>query len=219
MDLMMMRRAIIMGQPTEPAILPEFYDRLVFDGTAFIQTDYVLPALGSITMQCGWETVKSPQVIFFISYTNDGNNGTGVVLGNGTTSTQRNFAFTYDGGAFNSNTLRFTYASYNMFLTPIRFGYGTSATALTRGDTAPGTGICFGGGRSYNTPFTGSIKTVLIYDSSAQNVARYDGFASYTPVATFRPCLYEGEAGLWHVEGRRFYGNTAGAGTLTVSNA
>ena len=58
----------------------------------------------------------------------------------------------------------------------------------------------------------------FVYGSDAQNVATYAGFDNYTPVATFRPCTYNGVAGMWHVEGNAFYGNTAEAGTLTVLN-
>lgn len=217
MDLMMMRRAIIMGQPTGPA--PEFYNKLVFDGTAFIQTDYVIPELGSIAiLLCGYEKVQAPQNIFFIPSQNDATIGTGVVLANGTSSSGRTFAGIYDCGSWYTTPLRFTYTSYSLFMTPKRYGYGNASKVITKGSTSPGTGICFGGGRSTNTPFTGSFETVTIYDSTAQDATQFKSLTAFTPVATFRPCLYEGEAGLWHVEGRRFYGNTAGAGTLTVSN-
>ena len=43
----------------QKAIAPVFYDYLVGDGTAFVDTGLVLPADSSMAGLFGWETVKA----------------------------------------------------------------------------------------------------------------------------------------------------------------
>lgn len=68
--------------------------------------------------------------------------------------------------------------------------------------------------------YTGTMDTFyVITDITGTTGANsYTQVVSHTPVATFKPCMYQGEAGLWLVEEKKFYGNSAGAGTLSVTN-
>ena len=72
---------------------------------------------------------------------------------------------------------------------------------------------------SSGSGYTGRVGIIYIYGVDAADVRTYAGFSEYTPVATLRPCIYGGRPGLWHVEGNKFYGNTVGAGSLSVANA
>jgi len=193
---------------------PEFYDRLIFDGTAEIQTTYALPANCSIRLALGGETTKLRQGIF-----TSWSDGAGILLmlGNNTNSTTRQIVTYYDSSSYVSGqNLAFSYTSYNFFMTPSGMGWGTSFYSYTKGNTHPTGGLLIGHDGTRN--YTGYIETINIYDSSASGCRTFDAFESYTPVATFRPCEYNGEAGLWYVQANRFYGNTASGGSLSVSN-
>lgn len=197
---------------------PVFHTRLFFDGTAYIDTDVVIPEDGTIRIPVGYETEKKAQVIV---------NAGGKIflnLGGSTNTTNRAFLAAYDTSSpqvsGTTRTLAWTYNAYSMFLTPKRFGIGSTTTNITKGTSHPTTGIVFGQNAAHtNTPFTGAINGfVRIYGSDAQNATSYSDLDNYTPVATFRPCTYNGEAGLWCVQTSTFYGNTAGAGTLTCGD-
>ena len=108
---------------------------------------------------------------------------------------------------------------YDIFLTPNKFGYGGTVVNITRGGYVPDGALVRGQNAAHSgQAYTGKMKTFYVYGDDAKNVANVSGFANYTPVATLRPCTYNGEAGLWCVEKNKFYGNTAGAGTLTATN-
>jgi len=197
---------------------PVFHTRLVFDGTAYIDTDIQIPENGSVRATLGWETTKGLQALF--------NAGGRVyaLLNNSTDATRRYFTAAYDSGtALISGTtmyLGWTNTSYGFFLTPKRVGYGTSSKTFTKGSSRPESGLVIGNNAAHtSTPFTGKVGSIIrIYGSDAQDVTSYSGFESYTPVYRLRPCTYLGEAGLWCVETSTFYGNTAGAGTLSVED-
>lgn len=200
-------------------ILPVFYDKLIFDGTAYITTDIMVPNDGCVTAQMGYETTKAVQCLF-----GQGDNTyyivRGVFLNTNTSASARVFAARYNSVTAQTSTLAFSTTSYNLFLTPTKCGWGSTSFNVTKGSLPPTTGIFFGKNNGTTVPaYTGKLGIVRIYDSSAKNVTTYDGFSSYTPVATFRPCTYNGEAGLWYVEGNRFFGNSnTGGGTLSVSS-
>ena len=205
------------GSPT-PQYTPVFYDKLIFDGTAYIETDVMVPSDGSITAQLGNETSKAVQCLF-----GQGNGSYYIVRGTflnmTTTTSNRIIAARYDNNTASTATLSFGTTTYNFFLTPKKFGWGATATNVTKGSQTPTTGIFFGKNNGTTVPaYSGTLGIVKIYDSSAQNVATYDGFSSYTPVATLRPCTYNDAPGLWYVEGNKFFGNSAGAGSLTAAN-
>lgn len=108
----------------------------------------------------------------------------------------------------------------NLFQTPKGFGYGNFFRNYTKGSVIPT--ISFKLGRASMSEvaklYTGKIRTIKIYGSDAQNVNKYDNFAPFTPIATFKPCIYKGKAGMWFVEEGRFCGNAASSGILTVEN-
>lgn len=196
---------------------PQFHTWLVFDGTAQVQTDIMLPTNGSVRVACGYETVKGQQGIF------GAYNGTtfvfGIWLTSQTTSTQRKLSSRYcnTSGAVNVPGINFTTSYFLSFITPNKWGYGSNAWTTNKGSQVSDSGILIGnpsGGQN----FTGRIATFNIYDSSAQNAGDWTALGNYTPVYTLRPCMYRGQAGLWCVETETFYGNTAEAGHLTVAD-
>jgi hypothetical protein len=66
--------------------------------------------------------------------------------------------------------------------------------------------------------YTGRMSVFRIYGSDAQNATTYFELDNYPTLYTLRPCTCDGEAGMWCVETSTFYGNSAGAGTLSVIN-
>lgn len=217
MDTMLRRRAMMVSgvEPPEP---PEFYDYLYFDGTAHIQTNIFIPADGSIRVPLGKETVKAQQGLFAEKNSNNAAI-TAVFYNSSTTSTARHFGIRYRNTSSSSaNNLNFSNNTFNFFLTPKKYGWGTTAYSVTKGSATPASGLDFGflsGSQSY----TGRMGVIEIYGSDAQDVATFSGFETYTPIYTLKPCKYNGQDGLWCVETSTFYGNTAGSGTLTASNS
>lgn len=223
MDALLRRRLMMQagGAPTPPTPAPVFYDKLIFDGTAYIDTDISIAASSSISCAAGGETLKAAQRIFLIGNSTDGY--WGVVLGGNTSNANgRQMLPYYDSTSQLSANLYlpFSNTSYNLFLTPKRIGWGNASYTFTKGSKHPTTGLPLGCNTNHNGQnFTGWMGNVRIFDSSAQNATTYNDLISYTPIYTLRPCTYEGEAGMWCVETSTFYGNTAGAGTLTVENS
>lgn len=205
------------GSGPSPSPSPVFYDLLVFDGTAYILTDYVLPSDSSIKLLVGWETTKARQGIF---QAYDANNGGSILamLGNNTSSSRRQMVCYYDSTSYLLATqyLNFITTSYNLFLTPNKFGWDNYSYSISKGSAHPTDGLRIG--KDATRCFTGKMGTIYIYDSSAQNCSTASGFNSFTPIATFRPCTYNGAAGMWYVEGNTFFGNSAGSGTLSTEN-
>lgn len=209
---------LVFSSESGPApVAPVFYDYLYFDGTAYVDTDYVLPSMFSLRAPLGHETVKASQVVF---YATGGDGGFRITYTSSTTTTNRRMGIYYDSTSINSSnrTLAWSYNEFNFFVTPLRFGWGSTAYTYTRGSSHPTGGLSFG--YSSNQPYTGRMGLVKIYGSDAQNATTASDLNSnYTPVATFCPCTYNGAAGFWYVEGNKFYGNTAGSGTLIASNS
>ena len=215
MNTLLRRRMMMGGNTNPPGVV--FYNRLVFDGTAYVDTTVPVPENGSIRLYGGYETQKVMQRIFSADGVFD------VYLNASTNNSNRYFSCCYGNtsAAISGTTLglSFTYNSYGLFLTPKRVGYGTTTKTFTKGATSPTNGIVFGQNYNHNsTPYTGKISgTIMIFGSDAQNATSFSDLSNnYTPVATLRPCTYLNEAGLWWVEQGVFFGNSAGAGTLTV---
>lgn len=207
------------GGGVAPVVEPVFYDYLEFDGTAYIETDYVLPHDCSIAVAAGAESTKGSQQVFGAT------GGGGLIaffLGGGSTTSNRQMVPYYDSASylFTNRTLAFSYNTYTVFITPHRFGWGSASYIFTKGSLHPTDGLLLGKHNlaSSMSPYTGRFGDFRIYGSSASGVTSASGFANYVPLATFRPCTYNGEAGMWFVEGSKFYGNSAGAGSLSVSN-
>ena len=198
-------------------IQPVFYHALVFDGTAYIATSYVLPSGCSVHCSFGYETEKKAQSIFLAG---GGGGYLGVSIGGGSNSTRRQMIPYYDSSSYlaTNRYLNWSNKSYELFMTQKRFGWGNTAYTYTKGSAHPTGGLLVGTTGGSTPPFTGKMATLRVYGSDTANVTTAAGFDSYTPVATFRPCTYNGEAGLWYVEGSTFFGNTAGAGTLNVES-
>ena len=224
MDALLRRRAMMAaggGSPTPPGpvIEPVFYDRLVFDGTAYIDTDIVPDLTMSYRIAIGNESQKIAQRYFFAPTENSG--FVGITLNSTTNSTNRCFNVYYgkSSALSNTQTYAFSNATMSLFLTPKRFGWGNTQFSITKGSNAVSGPLVIGQSSTHlGQAFTGRLGWFRIYGSDAQNVTSNSGFDSYTPVYTLRPCTYDGEAGLWCVETSKFYGNTAVAGTLTVMN-
>lgn len=220
MDALLRRRAMMAaggGSPTPPGpvIEPVFYNYLVWDGVAKIETDYVLPASCSIRVGLLGETNKAAQRVFR-AY--DSNGQLQMIYGSATTSTTRTVNVYYDSTSVSKSFTRaFSNALY-FWVTPNKCGYGNTAETYTKGSAHP-TGPLELGGWSSGNPFSGKMGIFRVYGSDAQNASSFDELGNYTSVATFRPCTYNGEAGMWYVEGNKFFGNTAGAGTLTASDS
>ena len=219
MDALLRRRAMIAaggGSPTPPGpvIEPVFYDNLIFDGVAKIETDYVLPENCSIRVSLKNEKNKAAQRVF---HATGGNGLIQMIYGSATTSTTRKVNVYYDSTSVSDTFNRAFSSTLYFWLTPKRCGNYSTERSYTKGSSHPTGALQIGGWESGN-PFSGDMGTFRVYGSDAQNASSWEAFENYTPAATFRPCTYNGEAGLWYVEGNKFFGNTAGAGTLTVSN-
>lgn len=208
-----------MGEQEPPSPLV-FYDKLVFDGTAYIDTDYVIPSGSSLRVTLGNESNKSAQRVFLAGNSTDGY--LGILYGNNTNSSTRQFLPYYDSTNYLFDNKRIsisTYPTFDFFMTPYRCGHSDISWTYTKGNKHPNSILVLGMNTTHTgNPYSGIMGTFYVYGSDAQNVTTYSGFDSYTPVATFRPCTYLGEAGFWYVEENKFYGNTAGSGILTVSN-
>lgn len=213
-------KILVDGQVWWHALNPVFYNYIYFDGTAYIDTTVTIPSDGSVRVGLGMETSQTQQQVFIAEGTNGGY--IGMFIGGGTNTTKRQVVPLYDSTSYiaSNRYLYWSYTSYGFFMTPSRFGWGNSQYTYTKGSLHPDGGICLG--RSTNTStsrFTGRMSTTQIYGSDASGVTTDAGFNSYTPAAMLRPCTYGGVPGLWYVEGRTFFGNSAGSGTLTVSDS
>lgn len=196
----------------------KFYDRLSFDGTAYIDTGITPADNSSYSANFGDETMKSPQRLFRVA--TGSTYQIAVFLSSSTSSTNRNFSVYYGGPAITGNhSIAFSTARYNIFLTPNRFGYGSTVRAITKTANAP-TEHLFIGQTSLlsGQPFTGSMGTFCIHGSDASGATTFAGLSEYTPTKTLQPCRYNGADGLWNIEDGTFLGNSAGSGTLSATN-
>lgn len=206
------------GTPAPPPA-PVFYDRLVFDGTAYIITNITIPDDGSIRCTVGGEQ-RTLQNVWFTP--RDTGEGSIRVYWGGNTNASRIQVIPF----YKSSSSLFTNWNYlssasvhGVFQTCKGVGMDSTIHTYTAGSlTAPGNLEIGGVPGSTVPPFTGYMKTLYIYDDTTQDVTTYAGFDNYTPVYTLRPCLYGTQAGYWCVETSTFYGNSAGSGSLSVAN-
>lgn len=203
-------------QKGEGGLGPVFHTYLVFDGDSGIETNISIPANGSLSVTLGNETQKVSQGVFGSGTTADG--AIRHFLGGATTTTTRNMVAFYDSTAYvDYQDLAFSSPIYALYMTPNGWGWGNAYHAYTKGNNHPTGNITFGIS-SNSQRYTGQMQTFCVYGTDAQNATSSSEIKSYTPIATLRPCTYNGEAGLWHVEGNTFYGKTVGTGTLTVAD-
>lgn len=220
MDALMRRRQIMTAGVEPPAPAPVFYTYLKFDGVAYIDTDIIPDANASYRSTFGGETLKATQRVFQVPAANS--TLIGVIYGTQTTTTNRVFSAYYGASSAVSTgkTLAFSYETYGLFLTPKRFGWTDHVYTITKGANAPTGPLVIGYNAAHQgQAYTGKVSIFRVYGSDAQDATTpNDLLDNYTPAYTLRPCTYNGEAGLWCVETSTFYGNSAGAGTLSVSN-
>lgn len=218
MDALLRRREMMGAGGGTAGVV--FYDKLIFDGTAYIETDITPPSDFSVRVPLGNESTKAAQRVFGVPGTNSSTFA--LYYGNSTTSTNRYFAVYYGASSSVSSNhyLAFSTKTFTFFLTPKRFGIGSTAWNITKGSETPSGALIIGyNSAKSGTPYTGEMKTFFIYDSDAQDATSASELLNnYTPEYTLRPCTYNGEAGLWCVETSKFYGNSAVSGTLTVQN-
>lgn len=221
MDALLRRRAMIAaggGSPTPPGPTPELHARVRFDGTAYIQTDIIIPANGSVRVSTGGETRKGNQGVF------NAMDGSSTVfsfwLNNNSNSSTRSFSHRYNSATTGTGnpTVSGWSSRVGVFLGYTKWGTSSTAMNTVRGSRPPTSGLVLASA-SGGYRYTGALGYVYIYDSSAQGATSYaDLRDNYTPVYTLRPCTYDGEVGYWCVETSTFYGNSNTEGTLTVED-
>ena len=200
---------------------PEFHRYLVFDGTAYIDTDIVPNGnQNTFNVSIGHETVTSGVQHVYDFLTSNGR--IRVSYGSATTPTTRSVNAWYDNGVNSAVTMNvnFSISEYRMVLTPYRlFCYSYSSTLSSPGNGVVTSPIVLGAITGYSgQAFSGRMSRFRVYGPEAKNITIASQIDNYTPFITLHPCIYKGEAGMWYVQGNKFYGNTAGAGTLTVAD-
>ena len=199
-------------------IQPVFYDYLLFDGTAYIDTDIIPDENSSLSCAIGVESLLEAQIVFGFS----GSGGTkfGIFLGSDTTSTNRSIVAYYgSSSSLGANTLSFGTLGYNLLMTPKLYGWGDATYTYTKGSGAPSSVITLGLDDEHNgQAYSGVMGMFRIFGSDAQNATGYSDLATYTPTHTLRPCKCGANDGFWNVEEGKFYGNSASAGTLIAAN-
>ena len=198
----------------------QFYDYLTFDGTAYIQTDLLLPENGSVRTYLYNMTKK--QCGIFRALDNSNNMVFGLEVG-GSDANNHRFNIRYYKTT-NDDSGAYAWGNYNsgqVYMTSSRCQVPGRLKIFTKGSVMPTKGIqlVYARNNASGNIFKGSMSTFHIYGSDTQSVTSWAAFEGFTPVYTLRPCTYYGEAGMWCVETNTFYGNSASSGTLTVSNA
>lgn len=211
MDLLERRRTMLMQGPK-----PIFYNYLLFDGTAYIDTDIIPNTDFSFESAVGYETLSAAQRLYGVPCTEG---YTQVFQSSSTTSATRYFSIYYGSeSALKTRNVARYYPAISYFNTPNRIGWGDSAETFTKGNGVPNGPIVIGSTATHSgQPYTGGFSTIHLYGSDAQNATTRANLITYTPTVTLRPCIYEGESGLWNVEQNKFYGNSAGSGTLIAA--
>lgn len=199
--------------------IPEFYNWLLFDGTAYIETDIIPDENASFLLAGGAEITDGPSK-YLLCYTGTNSTKTGLFENSSSSTTSSIWATYYNStSSLGSKSISTYYPTYDLFLTPKCIGFtSASTTTFTKGDGVPTGNLILGCSDSYANNYDGGTVSIKIYGSDAQDVNSYAGFADYTPVITLRPCIYKGQSGLWNVEQNKFYGNSASSGTLQAAN-
>ena len=224
MDALLRRRAMMAaggGSPTPPAPTPEYHSYLVFDGIASIQTDIVLPTNGSLLVSIGGETVKGAQGIINAANIATGDITFALWMNNSSNTSKRVFSCRYNSATTDSNHPESNDTwdrRVGIFITPTKWGYGIITSTHTQGNKIADGGLLISYD-AYGVYYTGKLGQIRIYDSSAQNATDYEDLRdNYTALITLKPCVLNGECGFYDEAAGKFYGNTAGAGTLSVAD-
>lgn len=212
MDLLERRRTMLMQGPK-----PVFYNYLLFDGTAYIDTDIIPNTDFSFDATIGYESLNAAQRIYGVPSTSG---SIRVFQSSSTNDTNRYFTIYYgsDSSLLSRSVARY-YPSVAYFNTPKIMGWGDSTEAFTKGNGVPNGPITIGQDATHSgQPFTGLLGTIQLFGQDAQDATTHANLITYTPTNTLRPCTYDGESGLWNVEEGKFYGNSASSGTLIALN-
>ena len=202
-------------------IQPVFRSYLFFDGTAYVDTDIPFTENSTFRFTGGLESLEGMQRLFMFGSTLGSHVGS--TQTSATNATSRAFSAYYCSSSSLPSptpTVAQTTPTYSYFLTPKLIGFGSSTTSFTKGSTAPDGNLIIGsnynhGGQGY----TGIFSRFRIYGSDAQNVTTSSDLDNYTPIHDLRPCIYGTEHGFWDTVGEKFYGNSAGSGTLLAVSA
>lgn len=204
---MQLRRRIIIGQPQ--GITLKSY--ISGDGTAWINTDYMLPENAVIYVSTMWGGYGSNKAIV-------GTDATWIRQISSAGSER--FGWKYNGGSEvqkNAGNFYNPSAELGLYITPSRGGgRSSSLVSITKGSSSSTTPLCImesypgSGMKHWNFP----IGTVYVYDSSAAGVTTGNQLAQYTPIASFIPCTYGFKAGMYYVEEDRFCGNSNTSGVI-----
>ena len=198
------------------AVQPTFYDYLLFDGVAYINTDIHPEQDSSYQVSGGGEINVAAQRMFQVT----SSEGTyiNVLLSSSTTTSKRVFSIYYNSSSTASTLdLIWGYPFYGFFLTPKGRGTGDSYGTFTKGNGSPNGVLVIGTNDAHSgNPYSGALGVFNLYDSGAQNASTYSQLSEFTPYKTLRPCMYNGQDGYWNVEENKFYGNSASGGTLVA---
>lgn len=182
--------------------------------TGYIRTGFAPPDDCSYCVGAGAERTQSGigGYIFGVFGTNDDVAYTSFFIGGASTTTWRQAVVRYDTSsnlAVKGEWLQRTYQTYNLFVTPKRYGVGDSTSGTyTKGSEYPypNVELILGKSPAATTAngFDGIYRTFYVFGSDAQNETTHANIlANHTPIATFQPCIYNGVATMWHVEERR----------------
>ena len=222
--------SFVLGADKPTEYTPAFFG-IQSDGSAFIKTGFILPQMASIRGQFSEPTLMSGNKVFFIAAKNEDGTvlRTGFLYGGATSSSTRQALVYYDANAYLNSKSGFLGTGtrlLNLWMTPYRFGTDSNSPndqKFTKGSSYTERELHIGHTDGWNisssiTPYAGWIYLIQVYGSEAKDVTTYSGFASYSPVASFRACtLPDGTATMWYVQGNRPC-TVAGGGTFTAIN-
>lgn len=185
-------------------------------------TDIIPEADSSFRVNLGDETIKGAQRMFMCRAGES--RQIGALINSETNSSYRMFSIYHGDSALvdkSTATSRLAYSlgRYGFWMTCKRWGFGSTSKTFTKGPDTPTGPLIIGQMPSLTgQPYTGKMKTFYVYDDETMDVTTNAGFNDFTPVYSLKPCTYDSEAGLWCEQLQKFYGNSAGSGTLSVEN-
>lgn len=207
-----LRRRFMQAAAVPPSA-PTFVTRIRESGarTGYFATGYTPPDLSSYAVNFGLEQTTSGfggYVIWMYNANNDGR--TSFAIGGASTTTWRQSLIRYDSNSniVNNNQWmnRTQYPTGNFYMTPKRYGVGGAVSGTyTAGTRYPGTELYIGKnpGDTAASAYDGIYGTFYVFGTDAQDETSYAGLLTHTPIATFRPCIYNGIVTMWHVEQNR----------------
>lgn len=212
MDELMRRRMMMQSAGSSPASPLQFFDFLKSDGKSYINTGVVLDGSIQFDIEGVFGCIGKFRNEECLVSSYNGSRGFNVFFTGDDTSRKMS---TYVG-AHNYLDARGWWNNFNVKLT---FD-GTSSYAFYVDETS--TTFSSDKGNS-NSPVT-LLARADAASLPAQIGTGYCGTitikygAGLVNQKTFRPCVFNGEAGMWCVEENQFYGNAASSGFFFVAN-